>query len=76
MQKPELTNFAAIWQKDILTLDSLEKGQMIQLDDIKRIKLAIKNQGQLASFAYYLVFKIGNFAVYVTAIIFIFSVKL
>ena len=28
LQKPELTNFAAIWQKDILTLDGLEKGQL------------------------------------------------
>ena len=31
--KPELTNFAAIWQ--ILTLDGLEKGQLIQLDDVQ-----------------------------------------
>jgi hypothetical protein len=27
-------NFAAIWQKDILTLDGLEKEQLIQLDDV------------------------------------------
>ena len=58
----ELTNFAAIWQKDILTLDGLEKGQLIQLDDVTRIKLALRNQGQLAPFVCYLVFKIGNFA--------------
>ena len=37
LQKPELTNCAAIWQKDILTLDGLEKGQLIQLDDVTRI---------------------------------------
>jgi len=67
--KPELTNFAAIWQKDILTLDCLEKGQLIQLDDVTRIKLALRNQGQLAPFVCYLVFKIGNFAVDVTEII-------
>jgi hypothetical protein len=34
LQKPELNNFAAIWQKDILALDGLEKGQLIQLDDV------------------------------------------
>ena len=39
LQKPELTNFAEIRQKDILTLDGLEKGQLIQLDDVTRIKL-------------------------------------
>ena len=43
-------NFAAIWQKDILTLDGLEKEQLIQLDDVTRIKLALRNQGQLAPF--------------------------
>ena len=69
LQKLELTNFAAIWQKDILTLDGLEKGQLIQLDDVTRIKLALRNQGQLAPFVCYLVFKIGNFAVDVTEII-------
>ena len=69
LQKPELTNFAAIWQKDILTLDGLEKGQLIQFDDATRIKLALRNQGRLALFAYYLVFKIGNFAVDITEII-------
>ena len=36
-------NFAAIWQKDILTLDGLEKEQLIQLDDVTRIKLALRN---------------------------------
>ena len=66
LQKPELTNFAAIWQKDILTLDGLEKGQLIQLDDVTRIKLALRNQGQLAPFVCYLVFKIGNFAIDIT----------
>ena len=55
-------NFAAIWQKDILTLDGLEKEQLIQLDDVTRIKLALRNQGQLAPFVCYLDFKIGNFA--------------
>ena len=55
-------NFAAIWQKDILTLDGLEKGQLIQLDEVTRIKLALKNQGYLDS-------KIGNFAIDVTDII-------
>jgi hypothetical protein len=29
LQKPILTNFAVIWQKGILTLDGLEKGQLI-----------------------------------------------
>ena len=68
LQKPELTSFAAIWQKDILTLDGLEKGQLIQLDDVTRIKMALRNQSQLAPLASYLVFKIRNFAVYVTEI--------
>ena len=45
LQKPELTNSAEIGQKDILTLDGLEKGQLIQLDDVTRIKLALRNQG-------------------------------
>ena len=35
----------AIWQKDILTLDGLKKGQLIQLDDVTRIKLVLRNQG-------------------------------
>ena len=52
LQKPELTNFAEIRQKDILTLDGLEKGQLIQLDDVTRIKMAVRNQGQLVPFAY------------------------
>ena len=52
-----------IRQKDNLTLDGLEKGQLIQLEDVTRIKMAFRNQGQLAPFACYLVFKIGNFAV-------------
>ena len=51
VQKPELINFADIRQKGILTLDGLEKGQLIQLDDVKRIKMALRNQGQLAPFA-------------------------
>ena len=38
----ELEDFAAIWQKDILTLDGLEKEQFIQLDDVARIKLALE----------------------------------
>ena len=62
-------NFAAIWQKDILTLDGLEKEQLIQLDDVTRIKLALRNQSQLAPFVCYLDFKIGNFAFDVTEII-------
>ena len=66
LHKPELTNFAAIWQKDILTLDGLEKGQLIQLDDVNRNKLAFRNQGQLAPFVCYLVSKIGNFAINIT----------
>ena len=69
LQKPELTNFAEIRQKDILTLDGLEKEQLIQLDDVTRIKLALRNQGQLAPFVCYLDFKIGNFAFDVTEII-------
>ena len=60
------TRTAEIWQKDILTLDGLEKGQLIQLDDVTRIKLAFRNQGQLAPFVCYLVFKIGNFAIDIT----------
>ena len=71
------TRTAEIWQKDILTLDGLEKGQLIQLDDVTRIKLAFRNQGQLAPFVCYLVFKIGNFAIDITEIIWaiFFSVK-
>ena len=38
-----ITNAAEIWQKDILTLDGLEEGQLIQLDDVTRIKLAFRN---------------------------------
>ena len=71
LQKPELTNFAAIWQKDILTLDGLEKGQLIQLDYVTRIKLA--------SFVCYHDFKIGNLALNINEIILakkIFFVKL
>ena len=34
LQKPELTDFAEISQKDILILDGLEKGQLIQLDGV------------------------------------------
>ena len=60
------TKTAEIWQNDILTLDGLEKGQLIQLDDATRIKLAFRNQGQLAPFVCYLVFKIGNFAIDIT----------
>ena len=59
-------NFADIRQKDTLTLDGLEKGQLIQLDDVTKIKLAFRNQGQLAPFVCYLVFKIGNFAIDIT----------
>ena len=78
LQKPEFTKFAEIRQKDILTLDGLEKGQLIQLDDVTRIKMAFRNQGQLALFVCYLVSKIGNFVVDVTEIICAkkFSVKL
>ena len=57
---------AEIWQKYILTLDGLEKGLLIQLDDVTRIKLAFRNQGQLAPFVCYLAFKIGNFAIDIT----------
>ena len=49
-------NFAAIWQEDILTLDGLEKEQLIQLDDVTKIQLALRNQGQLALFVCYLDF--------------------
>ena len=51
------------WKKDILILDGLEKGQLIQLVDGKRFKLALRNQGQLELFACYLLFKIKNIAV-------------
>ena len=72
------TRTAEICQKDILTLDGLEKGQLIQLDDVTRNKLAFRNQGQLAPFVCYLDSKIGNFAIDVTEIIWAinFSVKL
>ena len=50
-------------------LDGLKKGQLIQLDEVTRIKLAVRNQDQLAPFACYLMFKVGNFAVDVTEII-------
>jgi hypothetical protein len=62
-------NFAAIWQKDILTLDGLEKKQLIQLDDVTRIKLALRNQGQLAPFVCYLDFKTWKLCIDVTEII-------
>ena len=58
LQKSELNNFAEIKQKDILTLDGLKKGQLIQLDDVTRIKLVLRNHDQLAPFACHLVFKI------------------
>ena len=57
------TRTAEIWQKDILTLDGLEKWQLIQLDDFTRIKLTLRNQGQMAPFVCYLVSKIGNFEI-------------
>ena len=41
----------------------LEKEQLIQLGDVTRIKLALRNQGQLAPFVCYFVTKIGNFAI-------------
>ena len=44
-EKPELTNFATFGKKDILTLDGVEKRQLIQLDYFTRIKLALRNQG-------------------------------
>ena len=69
LQKTELTNFTEIRQKDILTLNGLEKGQLIQSDDVTRIKLALRNQGQLAPFVCYHDFKIGNFAFDATEII-------
>ena len=68
MQKPTLLNFADIRQKDILILDGLEKGKLIQLD-VTRIRMALRNQGLLAPFVCYLVGKIGNFAIDVTEII-------
>lgn len=34
------TRTAAIRKKDILTLDDLEKGQLIRFDDVTRTKLA------------------------------------
>ena len=37
--KTRTYNFTSIWQKDILTLDGLEKGQLIQLDNGTRIML-------------------------------------
>ena len=45
LQKPELINFTVNWQKDTLTLDGLEKGQLIQLDDFTRIKLQVNCEG-------------------------------
>ena len=53
----------------MLTSNGLEKGQLIQLDDVTRIKMALRNKGQLAPFACYLEGKIGNFAVDFTEII-------
>ena len=50
-------------------LDVQEKGQLIHLGDVTRIKLALRNPGRLAPFVCDLVFKIGNFAVDVTEII-------
>ena len=50
----------------IVTLDGLEKGQLTQLDDVTRIKLAFRNHGQLAPFVCHLVSKIRNFVIDVT----------
>ena len=63
------TRTAEIGQKTILTFNGLDKGQLIQLDDVTRIKLALRNQGQLAPFVCYLDSKIGNFAINITEII-------
>jgi hypothetical protein len=57
-----LTNFEfeekfAIWQKDILTLDGLEKEQLIQLDDVTRIKLALRNQANWPRFSAILILR-------------------
>ena len=52
--------------KRILTLDGLEKGQLIQSDDVTRNKLAFRFQGQLAPFVCYLDSKIRNLAINVT----------
>ena len=68
LQSPDIQILLQFWQ-EILTLDVLEKGQLIQLDDVTRIKLALRNPGQLAPFACYLDWKIGNFAINVTEII-------
>ena len=78
LQSPDLQILLQFWQKDILTLDVLEKGQLIQLDNVTRIKLALRNPDQLAPFACYLVFKIGDFAINVTEMIWAktFSVEL
>ena len=42
---PELNYFAVVSQKDILILDGLEKGQLIQFGNVARIILALRNQG-------------------------------
>ena len=51
---PELNNFAVVSQKDILILDGLEKGQLIQFGNVAKIKSALRNQGRLAPFALFL----------------------
>mgnify|MGYP001370188528 CR=1 FL=1 len=62
--KPELLKFGK--KTSFLTLDGLEKEQLIQIDHVTRIKLALRNQGHLAMFVCYLDFEIGNFAFDVT----------
>ena len=66
----KLTNFAAILTKRHPYLRSYGEKT---IDSIRlcytRIKLALRNLGQLAPFACYLDFKIGNFAINVTEII-------
>ena len=53
----KLTGHTYVLQQfDKFTLDGLEKGQLIQLDDVTRIKLAFRNQGQLAPFVCHLDF--------------------
>ena len=63
-EKTRTINFAAIWQKDILTLDGLEKGQLIQLGIVARIKVKADWPHLPA-----ILFLIGNFAMDVTEIV-------
>ena len=64
-----LRTFQHIKNKPFLILPSSLSRYLSAPKDFTRIKLALRNQAQLAPFICYLDFKIGNFAFDVTEII-------